>query len=118
MHQNNAWLSAQGLHSIISAIRRAPVEPGMQLPQILVAAPPQIQAAKGAITPKFKDAEVKSLGLAASIKEIAETAGCAFFDVGKLTTISQVDGVHLDNEQHRALGLALAREVKSLLAWA
>lgn len=116
MHQHNAWHSAQGVAAIVAAIRRAPIEPGMPVPQILVVAPPAIQNAKGAIAPKFEDAEIKAVGLTQEIKEAALQTGCAFFNAGSVTTTSRVDGVHLDEEQQLALGRALAEEVKSLLA--
>src|SRR5260221_360853 len=47
MHQLNAWHSAQGLAAVLRAIRRAPVEPGMPAPDLLVVAPPPVQTPKG-----------------------------------------------------------------------
>lgn len=116
MHQFNAWQSAQGIGAIITAIRRSPIEPGMPIPKILVVAPPPIQEAKGVIAPKFEGAELKSTGLAAAIKRVAEENSCAFFDAGIVTSTSVVDGVHLDENQHLILGKALAKEVTSLLS--
>lgn len=116
MHQLNAWHSAQGIVAMISAIRRAPIEPGMPLPEILVVAPPPIQAAKGAIAPKFIGAERKAAGLTAALQSVAREADCHFWDAGSVTQTSQVDGVHLDEDQHLRLGLALADEVKPILS--
>ena len=59
MHNLNAWQSSQGLAAIVASIRRAPIEPGMPVPPILLVAPPQIQKAKGQIAPKFQEAETK-----------------------------------------------------------
>jgi lysophospholipase L1-like esterase len=115
MHQHNAGHSAQGVATLIAAIRRAPIEPGMPQPQILVVAPPQIQAAKGAMAAKFAGAEVKAAGLAAAIAQVAVESGCAFFDAGSATATSRVDGVHLDEDQHLALGRAIAVKVADLL---
>jgi hypothetical protein len=36
---------------------------------------------------------------------------CHFFDANTVTTSSDVNGVHLDAEQHVALGLAIAKFV-------
>lgn len=116
MHQHNAWHSAQGIGAIVSAIRRAPIEPGMTIPKILVVAPPPIQKAKGPIAPKFEGAEHKALNLASAIEKVANETGCAFFNAGSVTTTSKVDGVHLDAEQHLALGKAVAKKVKPLLS--
>src|SRR5512143_3882399 len=40
MHAHTAWHSAQGVAALVGAIRRAPIEPGMPVPAILVVAPP------------------------------------------------------------------------------
>lgn len=116
MHHLNAWQSSQGLGAIVAAIRRAPIEPGMPVPPILLVAPPQIQTAKGGMAPKFQGAETKAAGLASAIKAVAQELGCHFFDAGSVTTTSRVDGVHLDEDQHLALGKALATEIKTILA--
>jgi lysophospholipase L1-like esterase len=118
MHQHNAWHSAQGIDAIVSGIRLAPIEPGMPVPEILVVAPPAIQKAKGAIAPKFEGAEQKAAGLASAIEQVAAENNCPFFDAGSVTATSKVDGVHLDVEQHLALGKAIAKEVKFLLSQA
>jgi len=115
MHANNAWHSAQGMAALVDAIRRAPIEPGMPVPEILVVAPPPFQKPKGPIAPKFQGAEDKTSGLAAAYEAVARERGCGFFDAGKVTTTSSVDGVHLDAAQHRTLGGALAETVARLL---
>ena len=40
---------------------------------------------------------------------------CAFFDAASVTPASRVDGIHLDADQHRALGEALAGPVGRML---
>ena len=116
MHQYNTWHSAQGVGAIIDSIRRAPIEPGMPMSPILVLAPPPIQKAKGDIAPKFEGAEHKGVNLTSSIERVAGEKDCEFFDAGSVTTTSKVDGVHLDEDQHLALGNAMAQKVASLLA--
>jgi len=115
MHEHNAWHSAQGILALISAIRTAPIEPGMPVPQILVVAPPAIRTPKGPIAPKFEGAERKCAGLAFAYLNVCEEVGCHFFDAGGIITSSNVDGVHLDLEQHLVLGNALAKVAASLL---
>ena len=116
MHANNAWHSAQGIAALVRAIRRAPVEPDMPIPKVVVIAPPPIRAPKGSIAPKFLGAESKSVGLAEAYEQAARDLGCHFFDAGKVITSSTIDGVHLDVEQHATLGRAMARIVGELLA--
>lgn len=115
MHPHNAWQSAQGLRAILRAIRRAPLEPGMPVPVLLVAAPPPIREPKGPIAPKFLGAPGKCAGLAVEYQLVAAEEGASFFDVASVVQSSIVDGVHLDADQHSLLGRALASVVKPLL---
>jgi lysophospholipase L1-like esterase len=115
MHELNAWHSAQGLAALVRAIRTAPVEPGMPTPAVLIVAPPPVRTPKGPIAPKFDGAAVKGQHLASELEAVAAELGCAFFDAGKVVTTSNVDGVHLDADQHLTLATALAAEVMRLL---
>lgn len=115
MH-HNAWHSSQGVLALVSVIRTAPIEPGMPMPQILVVAPPAIRTPKGPIAPKFEGGERKCVGLAEAYRKVCEEVGCHFFDAGSVITSSNVDGVHLDFEQHLALGKAVSEVVKPLLS--
>lgn len=115
MHPHRAWHSAQGTAALVDAVHRAPIEPGMPVPEILIVAPPALDEPKGPIAAKFEGAPERSVGLAAALEEVARERGCAFFDAGRVTSSSAVDGVHLDAEQHATLGLALAGVVAALL---
>lgn len=112
---NDAWSSAQGVAALVNEIRKAPIEPGMRTPPILIVAPPEIREPKGAIAPKFRGAETRCIGLAAAYAQVSSDLGCSFFDAGSVTGASSVDGIHLDADQHAALGSALAEVVRSLL---
>lgn len=114
MHQNNAWHSAQGIRALVGAIRRAPVEPGMPVPGILIVAPPLI-AEKDSMQEKFAGAGDRSMGLAAAMSDVAAEVDCHFFSAADVTESSRVDGVHLDEDQHDTLGRALAVQVSELL---
>ncbi|MGP1717167.1 MAG: SGNH/GDSL hydrolase family protein [Methylophilus sp.] len=115
MHTHTAWHASQGIASLIHTIRTAPVEPGMPVPPILVVAPPPILSPKGLIAAKFKAAETKCIGLAAAYEAVCAQLNCAFFDAGSVISASQVDGVHLDADQHGVLGLAIAQKVNAFL---
>jgi len=108
VHPHTAWHAAQGIAALVGTIRQAPIEPGMPIPPIVVAAPPPIGTPRGPIARKFTDAAAKSSGLAKAYKETAADLGCYFFDSGTVTAASPVDGIHLDADQHDRLGKALA----------
>jgi len=115
MHPHNAWHAAQGMATLVSAVRAAPIEPGMPVPPVLVVAPPALTTPQGPIAPKFAGGEHKCVGLAEAYAQVCQALGCHFFDAGSVVTSSKVDGVHLDADQHLVLGQALARIVTSLV---
>ena len=115
MHPHTAWHAAQGIAALVTAIRQAPIEPGMPVPPVLVVAPPPIETPKGPIAPKFLGGDTKCVGLADAYREVAAAIGCPFFDSSAVTSASRIDGIHLDADQHLALGAALADVVRPLL---
>ncbi|HEX3877297.1 MAG TPA: SGNH/GDSL hydrolase family protein [Bryobacteraceae bacterium] len=112
---NNAQTSALGIAALVNEIRRAPIEPGMPVPPILIACPPPMQKPGGQVGLKFHGAEERSKGLAAAYEETGKSLGCSFFDAGNVTQSSRVDGIHLDEDQHLTLGAAIADFVAALL---
>ena len=87
----------------------------MPVPPILVVAPPPPHNPQGPLAPKFKDAEAKSAGLADALRDVTTTLECHFFDASTVTASSRVDGIHLDEDQHVALGRAMADAVRKIL---
>jgi lysophospholipase L1-like esterase len=116
VHPHTATHAAQGIATLVRAIRAAPVEPGMPIPPVLVVAPPPFGVPQGPIAWKFTGAPQKSVGLASAYREICVALECAWFDAGSVTPSSRVDGVHLDADQHALLGAALAAPVAKLIA--
>jgi lysophospholipase L1-like esterase len=114
MHPHTAWHAAQGIATLVTAIRQAPIEPGMPIPPILVIAPPPIGIPRGPIALKFTGASDKSAGLADAYRGVAAELGCHFFDSGSVTGASTIDGIHLDADQHQIVGKALANCVAAL----
>jgi lysophospholipase L1-like esterase len=114
-HSYNAWHSSQGVATLVRAIRTAPIEPGMPVPEILIIAPPPARTAKGTMAEKFENADVKSKGLAEALAAVATELGCPFFDAGRFVKTSAIDGVHLDADQHLVLAHELAKAVAGLL---
>lgn len=111
-----AWQSSQGIAAIVRAIRTSPIEPGMPIPPVLIVSPPPITAPAGDNVQKFLGAEKKCAGLADAFRAVAEAEGCAFFDAGYVARLSATDGIHLDADQHEALGRALTGKVSEILS--
>ncbi len=102
--RHTAQDSANGMAALIGAVQKAPIEPGMQNPEILLVAPPRIVMPLGAMAQKFEGAERRNVGLAEELETVALQCGVHFFDAGSVTEASRVDGIHLDKDQHRLLG--------------
>jgi lysophospholipase L1-like esterase len=112
---NNAWAAAEGIAALVNEIRRAPIEPGMPVPPVLVVCPPPLCEPWGAIGAKFLGAAERCQGLADAYREVSARLCCHFFDAGSVTPASRVDGIHLDADQHLILGKALADVVSPIL---
>jgi lysophospholipase L1-like esterase len=113
---NNAWSAAQGVGRLVDVIRKAPIEPGMTVPPILIVCPPETQGARGSMAQKFDGAEKRGAGLAQAYMQMASDLGCHFFDAGTVVTVSKLDGVHLDADQLVRLGEALVEVVRPILS--
>jgi lysophospholipase L1-like esterase len=110
---NNAWSAGRGIAALVEAIRRAPIEPGMPVPPVMIVCPPLIVEPKGEMAEKFHRGDERCVGLSGAYKQVASELDCQFFDAGTLVMASKTDGVHLDKEAHAKLGKALAEVVKN-----
>lgn len=107
MHEHSAEHTAQGMAMLISAVRNAPIEPGLPAPTVLVVAPPPISTPQGTMASKFAGGAEKCAGLTAAYQQVCAAMDCHFFDAASVVTASVVDGVHLDLDQHATLADAL-----------
>ncbi|BBB25560.1 SGNH/GDSL hydrolase family protein [Amphritea japonica] len=114
-HLFKASEAAQGVATLVQAIRKSPLEPGMPMPDILLVCPPPIICPKGMIAAKFKGAELKWPGFNKALEHIALETECDFFDAGKVITASHIDGIHLDLEQHQQLAVSIQPLVIDIL---
>ena len=112
---NDAWSAAQGISVLVNEIRKAPVEPGMPVPPILIVCPPPVRTPQGATAEKFRGAEGRGVGFPDAYLRVASDLRCDYFDAGTVTTTSPIDGVHLDADQHLRLGAALEEVVRRII---
>ena len=62
-----------------------------------------------------EDATEKSMALAEAYQEFADANGWEFLNAAAFAKASTADGVHMEPADHSALGIAVARKVKSIL---
>ena len=82
---------------------------------ILVGPPPLGPVSKGIFKEMFGGNEEKSTQLGACYKVVADALGVDYIDAGTVVKSSDIDGVHLDADQHELLGKAMAKAVKKAI---
>ncbi len=105
--------SAENLGKLIERIRSICPEPMSSPPQILCVIQPEIQQAKGPMAEKFSGSSERGKGSEDAYKAILKKLDVPYFLASEHVDLSQVDGVHLDGEEHRILGEKLAEYIRS-----
>ncbi|MDO8870438.1 MAG: SGNH/GDSL hydrolase family protein [Methanobacteriaceae archaeon] len=86
-------------------------------PKILLVSPPLI----GELSPssrfseEFEGSNEKSEKLGSYFKQAAEEYNCEFLDSSKVVRASDVDGIHLEADEHLKLGRAMKNKVLEIL---
>lgn len=102
---------ATGIEQLLGIVAR--IQPGLRT--LIVSPPIFVGAEQHGGRPRGGRSIEESRRLAPLLQQLAHRTGSAFFDASTVATSSPVDGVHLDRENTRALGLALVPVVQALL---
>lgn len=102
-----------GVETLLQTVRASGCGPNQLAPDLLAVAPPPLRDV-GVLMEFFQGGVEKSQRFAQSFAAMGERAGVAVWDAGSVCSMSQIDGIHLDEQGHRALGLALADQVRRL----
>ncbi len=112
----NALAAKQGMQRLIDIVRGHDYPLDGPAPQILIVSPPAVSRTENAeFKEMFAGGDTASKRLAAFYEGLAAEAGCGFFDAGTVAVTTPLDGVHLDAENTRKVGRALAPVVRGLL---
>ncbi|MGA2480641.1 MAG: SGNH/GDSL hydrolase family protein [Spirochaetia bacterium] len=104
---------ARSAGSLVDIIRQSGAGPSGAAPAVLLIAPAPLGKLSG-YAEMLEGGTEKSRQLAALYAQTARQLGCAFIDAGSLVRSSDIDGVHLEEKEHRILGEALALQVRKL----
>jgi lysophospholipase L1-like esterase len=103
----------------------APFAHGKRPYVLLIAPPPPVSLASTRYEAMFAGADTVAAGFATAFPAVlerlaenapAQAAHIAFFDAGTVAACSPLDGIHLERDAHRALGLAVAGLLAAALA--
>lgn len=112
----NAFVSRRGMARLVRIVRTHPYPLDAAAPEILIVSPPALtRIDNGELSQPFAGGHEASHHLAIQYGELAEEVGCHFFDAGTVARTTPLDGVHLDAENSRAIGKALAPLVRRIL---
>lgn len=112
----DAYGARQGMERLIELCRCHAYGFDAPAPQVLIVSPPPLCETPNAdFAAMFAGAPTESKRLAGLYKTAADLAGCGFFDAGTVAKTTTLDGVHLDRENTRAIGKALAPVVRKML---
>lgn len=104
---------ANGLHALVELINANSRLDG-QPPALLIVCPAPILEV-GCLAPIFVGGAAKSALLAEHYRAIARQRGALFLDAGTIIASSPIDGIHLDETAHAALGRAIAELLREAL---
>lgn len=104
---------ALSVEKLVAAIRASASGQDQHPPQVLVVTPPPLRDA-GVLMDFFEGGVEKSSRFAQTFAAMGEKADVRVWDAGSACSMSHIDGIHLDEEGHKALGSALAAEVERL----
>ena len=112
----NPVAAKQGMQRLIDIVRGHDYPFDWPSPQILIVAPPAVSRTENAeFKEMFAGGDEASKRLAPQYAVLADEVGCGFFDAGSVAETTPLDGVHLDAENTRKIGQALAPIVRVML---
>ncbi|MEP0944044.1 MAG: SGNH/GDSL hydrolase family protein [Rhizobiaceae bacterium] len=111
----SAFDIASGIKPLLEIVSSVAPKNGGQKPQTLVVAPPPL-ARLSLLAEMFEGGSKKSNLLARHYKALASLFDCHFIDAAEVVTSSDVDGIHLDLDQHELLGEAIAARARTILS--
>ncbi len=104
---------ADSIEVLARAVQRSEAGPGGAAPALIIVAPPPMQEVDW-LGEMFLGGAGKSQLLPGLIEACARRVGAIFVDAGTLVESSAIDGIHLDGDAHRILGVELAKTVQRL----
>jgi lysophospholipase L1-like esterase len=111
-----ALAAKQGMSRLIDIVRGHDYPMDWPAPQVLVVAPPVVSRTTNAeFKEMYSGGDMASMRLAEFYAALADEEGCGFFDAGSVAETTPLDGVHLDADNTRAIGRALAPVVRVML---
>lgn len=113
----NAPSTMLGMRRLVEVVKNFAARlPNYVVPDVVIVAPPHIvESADPFFAELYEGAIPVSHKIAPLYRKLADELGCAFFDAASVARASNLDGIHLDAANTRAIGYGLAPIVRGLL---
>jgi lysophospholipase L1-like esterase len=111
----SAYDAAEGAGVLVRTVQKSEAGRDGIAPAVLLLAPPPF-ARLTEFTEFFAGGEEKSRKFGEQYRRVAGELGCHFLDTSTVIVSSELDGIHLEREEHVRLGRAVAGAVKEIIA--
>ncbi|TCD13135.1 SGNH/GDSL hydrolase family protein [Oricola cellulosilytica] len=111
-----AIAAKQGMAKLVGLVRRHDWSLEVGTPEILIVAPPPFcETANPDFAAMFAGKVEESRMLGSMFGDLADELECGFFDASTVAKTTPLDGIHLDADNTKAIGKALAPVVSLML---
>jgi lysophospholipase L1-like esterase len=107
--------AARGASRLVDLARSTCARIDYSPPAVLLISPPVALPLSGNTKNLCPGDPSKSLEFAPHYKAVARAQNCLFLDASKIVETSEIDGIHLDAQNHHKLGLAIAECLQDAL---
>lgn len=108
--------AAMGMKRLAEIVKTFPYGDGLPIPKVVLVSPPYaVHTTHADLSPMFEGGVSESREFASHYERVANDIGASFFDAATVAKADAADGVHLDAQNTRAIGDALAPLVSELL---
>ncbi|MHC5306877.1 SGNH/GDSL hydrolase family protein [Bartonella sp. LJL80] len=112
----SAVAASFGMRRLVQIVRSHPYMFDIVAPDILLVAPPHlVESGNPYSSARFNGALGEAKKLSMLYSDLADELECAFFDAASVAVASPLDGVHLDENNTKAIGKGLAPLVSMIL---
>ena len=105
---------ADGAGALVETVQKSATGPDGGAPGVLLLAPPPV-GELGDSAEMFAGALEKSRGFSKHYARVADKYGCGLLDLAGIVSVSAIDGVHFEAEEHEKMGHEVGTRAKELL---
>ena len=105
---------AEGMRELVKIVKTSNVGPDATTPKILLTAPQPIKETDALSAQFNNDSLVKAQEIINLYRQVATEEGIAFLDTSQCVVSSEIDGIHLDEDQLGKLAQTLQESIISL----